>query len=71
VIIKLTNVSAKHKGKILLLNPKYIMAVFEDTITNEDGSIENVTAVYSATQENWIVKETIDELWLKLKRDEI
>jgi len=43
VIIKLTNVSAKHKGKILLLNPKYIMAVFEDTI---------------------------DELWLKLKRDE-
>jgi hypothetical protein len=60
-MIKLTNVSKDFEGP-LLINPRYIMSVFSRT-EEVDGAIEVKTVVYSATQQGWDVKESVNEVY--------
>lgn len=59
MLIKLTNVAKEHKGKPLLLNPRYIVSVFP----TEDEDNKKITVVYGALQNSWSVKETADEIY--------
>lgn len=59
-LIKLTNASALFKGKPLLINPQYIVSVFEAEL---DG--KPVTYVYADTKDSWQVEEDVNTvIWL-------
>lgn len=62
MIIKLTNATPDHKGKSLGINTDYIVTVFRDSVTREDGSTDDVTFVYCPPHGTWEVVETIDEI---------
>jgi hypothetical protein len=57
-MIKLTNAAEEFKGLPVLINPKYIVSVFEMK-TEQD---ENSVIVYSSTNNSWQVEETLDEI---------
>ena len=65
MIIKLTNAAPEHKGKMLLVNAKHILTVFESDVMVGDKKVETVTNIYSITQQGWMVKEPIETV-LKL-----
>lgn len=59
-LIKLTNASTLFKGKPLLINPQYIVSVFESEL---DG--KTVTFVYADTKDSWQVEEDVNTVvWL-------
>ena len=59
-LIKLTNANALFKGKPLLINPDYIVSVFEAEL---DG--RPVTYVYADTKDSWQVEESMNTIqWL-------
>ena len=57
-MIKLTNATEEYKGLPILINPKYIVSVFE-MLTEKD---ENVVFVFSSTNNSWQVEESLDEI---------
>jgi hypothetical protein len=65
MILKLTNAVKEHKGKILLINTRFVVSMFEDTTIQEGKkkTAENVTTIYSATQQSWNVKESISDIY--------
>lgn len=62
MIIKLTNDAEEFKGKPLLINSEHIMTVFE--VENDD---ETSTNIYSITQQSWIVKESLEDIYKLIK----
>lgn len=66
MIIKLTNAIKEHKGKTLLINTRFVVSMFEDSII-DDKEIENVTTIYSATQQSWSVTESIEAIYKLIK----
>jgi hypothetical protein len=62
MIIKLTNNAEEFKGKPLLINTEHIMTVFE--VKNDD---ETSTNIYSITQQSWIVKESLEDIYKLIK----
>jgi hypothetical protein len=71
MIIKLTNATAAHKGKVIGLNADAIVSVHTETTprTSEDGSIttlEEVTYVFCPPHGTWEVSESIDEISEKI-----
>ena len=62
MIIKLTNNAEEFKGKPLLINSEHIMTVFE--VQNDD---EISTNIYSITQQSWIVKESLEDIYKLIK----
>jgi len=62
MIIKLTNNAKDFKGKPLLINTEHIMTAFE--VDNDD---EISTNIYSITQQSWIVKESLEEIYKLIK----
>lgn len=71
MIIKLTNASKEFIGKPLLINTRHILTVFETENILDDKSLEIVTSIYTVTQQNWIVKESIETIFLKIKGEDI
>ena len=62
MIIKLTNNAKEFKGKPLLINTEHIMTMFE--VENDD---ETSTNIYSITQQSWIVKESLEDIYKLIK----
>jgi len=62
MIIKLTNNAKDFKGKPLLINTEHIMTAFE--VENDD---ETSTNIYSITQQSWIVKESLENIYKLIK----
>lgn len=62
MIIKLTNNAEEFKGKTLLINTEHIMTMFE--VENDD---ETSTNIYSITQQSWIVKESLEDIYKLIK----
>jgi len=62
MIIKLTNNAKDFKDKPLLINTEHIMTAFE--VDNDD---EISTNIYSITQQSWIVKESLEEIYKLIK----
>ena len=50
------------KGKSLLINTEHIMTMFE--VENDD---ETSTNIYSITQQSWIVKESLEDIYKLIK----
>ena len=71
MIIKLTNASKEFTGKSLLINTRHILTVFETENILDDKTVEMVTSIYTVTQQNWIVKESIETILLKIKGEDI
>lgn len=70
MIIKLTNAVKDHKGKTLLINTRFVVSMFEDTLVEGEGKnkvLDNVTTIYSVTQQSWSVKETIQDIYNLIK----
>jgi hypothetical protein len=57
-MIKLTNAAEEYKGLPILINPKFIVSVFE-VMTEKD---ENAVFVFSSTNNSWQVEESLDEI---------
>ena len=62
MIIKLTNNAKEFKDKPLLINTEHIMTVFE--VENDD---EISTNIYSITQQSWVVKESLEDIYKLIK----
>lgn len=58
-MLKLTNVVRGLEDEIVIINPRYIMSIYETE--RNDG--QKVTVVYSALKESWEVKETPEKIW--------
>lgn len=58
MIIKLTNAVEEFEDKTLLINTDHIITFYESNI---DDKI--VTNIFSTTQHNWQVKESIDTIY--------
>lgn len=58
-MIKLTNAAEEYKGLPILINPKYIVTVFEMMTEKE----ENAVFVFSSTNNSWQVEESLDEIY--------
>jgi len=67
MIIKLTNASKEYDGKTLLINSRHILSVFEGVKMLDDNTVETVTNIYTVTKESWIVKESVDDIYDKVK----
>lgn len=68
MIIKLTNASKEYDGKTLLINSRHILSVFEGVKMLDDNTVETVTNIYTVTKESWIVKESVDDIFNKVKQ---
>ena len=71
MIIKLTNASKEYDGKALLINSRHILSVFEGVKILDDNTVETITNIYTVTKESWIVKESIETIFLKIKGEDI
>ena len=71
MIIKLTNASKEYDGKTLLINSRHILSVFEGVKILDDNTVETITNIYTVTKESWIVKESIETIFLKIKGEDI
>ena len=71
MIIKLTNASKEYDGKALLINSRHILSVFEGVKMLDDNTVETITNIYTVTKESWIVKESIETIFLKIKGEDI
>ena len=58
MIIKLTNAIEEFKDKTLLINTDHIVTFYESIVDEI-----TITNIFSATQHNWQVKESIDEIY--------
>jgi hypothetical protein len=47
------------------------LTVFETENILDDKTVEMVTSIYTVTQQNWIVKESIETILLKIKGEDI
>lgn len=59
MIIKLTNATEEFFGNKVLINPRYIVAVYNTT--DKDGSLK--TFIYTATQVTYEVCEGVDKIY--------
>jgi len=66
MIIKLTNLAKEHKNKPLLINASHILTMFESEV-DENKAIEVVTNIYTITQQSWVVKESIEDIYKMVK----
>ena len=62
MIIKLTNNAKEFQDKPLLINTEHIITMFE--VENDD---ETSTNIYSITQQSWIVKESLEDIYKLIK----
>ena len=64
-MIKLTNATEQHKGNHIYINPEWIVAVFENAVT-DGGSLK--TIVYGGPQgTSWEVDESPAEIAALIK----
>ena len=61
-MIKLTNAAEPYVGNTIIINPRYIISIFD--AKDNDGNI--VTYVFSSNKDTWQVKETSDEIYKQL-----
>lgn len=72
-MIKLTNMALGHEGNALLINPSHVLAIFETSreVPNKKKTVETITNIYSITQQNWEVKESLEKVYGLIKDSEI
>jgi len=63
MIIKLTNVSIGMEGKPLLINFAHVRSVYP--FLRQDK--KEVTIIYAGKDEAWEVKETVDQIFSRVK----
>jgi len=63
MILKLTNAFPAYRDKSVIINTDFIVNALENSITRDDGTIENVTTVHCPPHGVWEVKETPDEIF--------
>jgi ABC-type ATPase involved in cell division len=63
MIIRLTNASKDFKGQEILINTRHIISVFQDNLILDDKTVEIVSNIYAVTQQSWVVKETVNEIF--------
>jgi hypothetical protein len=68
MIIRLTNASKDFKGQEILINTRHIISVFQDNLVLDDKTVEVVSNIYAVTQQSWVVKETVNEIF-KMTQD--
>jgi len=68
MIIRLTNASKDFKGQEILINTRHIISVFQDNLILDDKTVEVVSNIYAVTQQSWVVKETVNEIF-KMTQD--
>lgn len=65
MMIKLTNAAEEYKGLPILINPKYIVSVFEML----SDTNKNVVFVYSSNNNSWQVEESLDYIFDRLSNN--
>jgi hypothetical protein len=63
MIIKLTNATPEYDGKQILINARHILSIFEHTQKISDDVEIKASNIYTVTQQSWMVKETVDEIY--------
>mgnify|MGYP003656209560 CR=1 FL=1 len=64
-MIKLTNASPSFFDESILLNPEFFISVY--STLDSDGCV--ITNIYSTTKENWVVSETVEEIYELIKNE--
>lgn len=67
MIIELTNATPEHEGKPILLNTRHMLSAFETTQEISDKTFVTSTNIYMLTQQSWIVKESVEEIYKLIK----
>ena len=67
MFITLTNSSPEFRGHKVSIRKDLIVTVHRNTVTREDGVIEDVTFVYGPPHGTWEVSETLEEVVEMLK----
>jgi len=62
MLLILTNANATHSGQELAINTDLILSIVRDTVTREDGVIEEVTCLFIPPHGTWEVRESVAEI---------
>ena len=65
MFITLTNASEAHKGNKVAIKITEIVSVY-NTVTRENGILENVTFVYAPPHGTWEVTEDLEDIITEL-----
>ena len=66
MFITLTNASEAHKGNKVAIKITEIVSVYNNTVTRENGILENVTFVYAPPHGTWEVTEDLEDIITEL-----
>ena len=60
--IKLTNATPAHKGTPLAIRKDLVVSVHHNTVTREDGSVEQVTFLHCPPHGTWEAEDSFDSV---------
>jgi len=66
MFITLTNATEAHKGNKVAIKITEIISIYTNTITRENGILENVTFVYAPPHGTWEVTEALEHIVTEL-----
>jgi hypothetical protein len=66
MFISLTNASPDFLGKPVAIRKDLIVSVLENSMTREDGSVDDITLIFVPPHGSWEVQESYAEILEKL-----
>jgi Icc-related predicted phosphoesterase len=68
--IKLTNATPAHKGTPLAIRKDLVVSVHHNTVTREDGSVEQVTFLHCPPHGTWEAEDSFDSVVAQLNGEQ-
>jgi len=66
MFINLTNANPEFRGKPVAIRKDLIVSIFGNSMTREDGSVDDVTLIFVPPHGSWEVTESYAEVLEKL-----